>query len=86
LPRVLEEAMAGPGVNPVQGFRTGRDLHWEGLRLWVFGPVLSSPAHGRSSLLWPKSESKYFRFYEVAFKKIAGSKVLDEYYNSYLRK
>jgi hypothetical protein len=27
--------MAGPGVNPVQGFRTCRDLHWEFLRLWT---------------------------------------------------
>jgi hypothetical protein len=48
---------------------------------------------GQSPWLWAKSESKYFRFYEVTFngqnhfKKVAGSKdVLDEYYNSYLRK
>jgi hypothetical protein len=27
--------MAGPGVNPVQVFRTCRDLHWEFLRLWT---------------------------------------------------
>jgi hypothetical protein len=57
----------------------------------------------RPPWLWLKSESKYFRFCEVAsidlgaqdlndiqrpksFKTIAGSKVLDEYYNSYLRK
>jgi hypothetical protein len=25
--------MAGPAINPVQVFRTGRDLHWEFLRL-----------------------------------------------------
>jgi hypothetical protein len=28
-------AMAGPGTNPVQVFRTCRDLHWEFLRLWT---------------------------------------------------
>jgi hypothetical protein len=33
--------MAGLGNNPVQGFRTGRDLHWEFLRLWT-GFELSS--------------------------------------------
>jgi hypothetical protein len=27
--------MAGLGDNPVQGFRTLRDLHWEFLRLWT---------------------------------------------------
>jgi hypothetical protein len=27
--------MAGPGNNPVQVFATGRDLHWEFLRLWT---------------------------------------------------
>jgi hypothetical protein len=27
--------IAGPAVNPVQGFRTGRDLQWEFLRLWT---------------------------------------------------
>jgi hypothetical protein len=27
--------MAGPGVNPVQVFRTLRALHWEFLRLWT---------------------------------------------------
>jgi hypothetical protein len=27
--------MAGPGNNPVQGFRTKRELHWEFLRLWT---------------------------------------------------
>jgi hypothetical protein len=58
---------------------------------------------GQSPLLWAKSESKYYRFYEAAsidlgaqdlndiqrpksFQKKAGSKVLDKYYNSYLRK
>jgi hypothetical protein len=27
--------MAGLGNNPVQVFATGRDLHWEFLRLWT---------------------------------------------------
>jgi hypothetical protein len=27
--------MAGPGNNPVQGFATLPDLHWEFLRLWT---------------------------------------------------
>jgi hypothetical protein len=27
--------MAGPGNDPVQVYRTGRDLHWEFLRLWT---------------------------------------------------
>jgi hypothetical protein len=33
--------MAGPAINPVQVYRTGRDLHWEFLRLWA-GFELSS--------------------------------------------
>jgi hypothetical protein len=33
--------MAGPGNNPVQVFRTLRDLHWEFLHLWT-GFELSS--------------------------------------------
>jgi hypothetical protein len=44
-------------MDPVQVFWTGRAVYWE---FCVFGPVLSSPAHGAPS------ESKYFRFYEVA--------------------
>jgi hypothetical protein len=27
--------IAGPAINPVQVFRTCRDLHWEFLRLWT---------------------------------------------------
>jgi hypothetical protein len=33
--------MAGPGNDPVQVFRTVRDLHWEFLRRWT-GVELSS--------------------------------------------
>jgi hypothetical protein len=31
----IRVVMAGPASNPVQGFRTSRDLHWEFLRLWT---------------------------------------------------
>jgi hypothetical protein len=40
--------MAGLGKDPVQVFRTLRDLHWEFLRLWT-GFELST-AHGSISL------------------------------------
>jgi hypothetical protein len=33
--------MAGPAIDPVQVFRTKRELHWEFLRLWT-GFELSS--------------------------------------------
>jgi hypothetical protein len=42
--------MAGLGNNPVQGFATLRDLHWEFLRLWTCFELSSSwrtlPAYG----------------------------------------
>jgi hypothetical protein len=42
--------MAGLGNNPVQVFATGRDLHWEFLRLWTGFELPSSwrtlPAYG----------------------------------------
>jgi hypothetical protein len=65
----------------------------------VFGPVLSSPAHGAPYL--PMAHigieivfvllTSGHRISTVfngqnTFQKIAGSKVLDEYYNTYLRK
>jgi hypothetical protein len=31
----VNEGMAGLAINPVQGFRTLPDLHWEFLRLWT---------------------------------------------------
>jgi hypothetical protein len=34
--------MAGPAINPVQGFRTLHDLHWEFLRLWTDFKLSSS--------------------------------------------
>jgi hypothetical protein len=39
--RMVRLGMAGLAINPVQGFRTLRDLHWEFLRLWT-GFELSS--------------------------------------------
>jgi hypothetical protein len=42
--------VAGPGNNPVQGFATVPDLHWEFLRLWTGFELPSSwltlPAYG----------------------------------------
>ena len=71
---------------------------------YVFGPVLSSPARGPSSLamaqrrievvfvLWDDLKLTSGLRTPTAFNgqnyffKIAGSKVLDKYYNSYLKK
>jgi hypothetical protein len=94
-------SMAGPGKNPVQVFSTLPDLHWEFLRLWTGFELPSSwvnlpcygPNRNRNSfcvMKWPQiglgaqdlngiQRPKYFS-------KIAGSKVLDKYYNTYLRK
>jgi hypothetical protein len=40
----LVVSMAGPGVNPVQVFRTKLRLHWEFLRLWTGFELPSSCA------------------------------------------
>jgi hypothetical protein len=37
--------IAGPAVNPVQVFRTKRELHWEFLRLWTGFELSSSWAN-----------------------------------------
>jgi hypothetical protein len=42
---IIAIAMAGPGVNPVQGFWTLPDLHWEFLRLWTGFELSSSCAN-----------------------------------------
>jgi hypothetical protein len=52
-------------MNPVQVFRTLRDLHWEFLRLWT-GFGLSSSCSKAPLLLCTTSKSKYFGFYVVA--------------------
>jgi hypothetical protein len=54
----------------------------------VFGPVLSSPAHGSPYLAMEPTLHRIATVFngQNHFKKRAGSKVLDEYYNTYLRK
>jgi hypothetical protein len=93
--------MAGPGDNPVQGFATCRDLHWELLRLRTGFELPSSwltlPAYGSNLnriildfMRWPHIDlgAQNLNGFngQNTFQKIAGSKFLDEYYNSYLRK
>jgi hypothetical protein len=93
--------MAGLGNNPVQVFRTKRELHWEFLRLWTGFELPSSwialPGYGSNRnrnildfMRWPQIDlgSQDLNGFngQNHFGKIAGSKVLDEYYNSYLRK
>jgi hypothetical protein len=93
--------MAGLGNNPVQGFSALRDLHWEFLRLWAGFELPSScralPCYAadlnRSGLDFMRCSDFGLGAQDLndikrpkSFQKIAGSKVLDEYYNSYLRK
>jgi hypothetical protein len=93
--------MAGLGNNLVQVFGTGLPLHWEFLRLWTGFELPSScltlPAYASNRnrnildfMRWPHiglGAQDLIGFNgRIHFKKIAGSKVLDEYYNTYLRK
>jgi hypothetical protein len=93
--------MAGPGNDPVQVFRTLRDLHWEFLRLWTGFELPSSwhtlscyGTHRNRNILdfmrWPHIGLGPQDLNDIqrpkSFQTIAGSKVLDEYYNTYLRK
>jgi hypothetical protein len=93
--------MAGPATNLVQGFRTGRDLHWEFLRLWTGFELPSSCANppgyapnlNRNILdfmRWPQIDLGAQDLNDIqrpkSFQKIAVSKVRDEYYNTYRRK
>ena len=93
--------MAGPGNDPVQGFRTKRELHWEFLRIWTGFELPSSwtalpcyrPDLNRNILdfmRWPHIDLGAQDHNDIqrpkSFQKTAGSKVRDEYYNSYLRK
>jgi hypothetical protein len=93
--------MAGLGDNPVQGFRTLRDLHWEYLRLWTGFELSSSwlnlPCYGSNRnrnildfMSWPQIDLGAQNLNDIQrpnlFQKVAGSKVLDENYNTYLRK
>jgi hypothetical protein len=93
--------MAGLGTNLVQVFSTGRANHWEFLRLWTSFELSSSwralPCYGASLnrnildfMSWHQIDLGEKDINEIqrpkSFQKIAGSQVLDEYYNSYLRK
>jgi hypothetical protein len=93
--------MAGSAINPVQVFRSGRDLHWEFLRLRTGFELPSSwltlPAYGSNLnrnildfMRWPQIDLGAQDFNNIqrpkSFKKIAGSKVLDKYYSTYLKR
>jgi hypothetical protein len=93
--------MAGLGDNPVQVFRTKLRLHWEFLRLWTGFELPSSwlnlPCYGSNLnrnildfMRWPHIDLGAQNLNDIQrpkyFSKIAGSKVLDDYYNTYLRK
>jgi hypothetical protein len=93
--------MAGLGNNPVQGFRTGRANHWEFLRLWTGFELPSSctdlPCYAlnrnRNSfcvMRWPHiylgAQNLNGFNGQNTFQKIAGSKFIDEYYNTYPKK
>jgi hypothetical protein len=93
--------MAGLGKNPVQVFRTGRAVYWEFLRLRTGFELPSSwnvlPCYGTNLnrnildfMRWPQIDLGAQDLNDIqrpkAFQKVAGSKVLDEYYNTYLRK
>jgi hypothetical protein len=93
--------MAGQATNLVQGFRTGRAVYLEFLRLWTGFELPSSwltlPAYGSNLnrnildfMRWPQINLGAQNLNDIqrskSFQKIAGSKVLDEYYNVYLRK
>jgi hypothetical protein len=93
--------MAGLGNDPVQVYRTLRDLHREFLRLWTGFELPSSwtalPCYvldlNRNSfcvMRWPHILTSGHRISttfngQIYLKQIAGSKVLDEDYNTYLR-
>jgi hypothetical protein len=83
--------MAGYRITPVLVFWTLRELHWEFLRLWTGFELPSSwralPCYGADL---NRNISDFMSWHQIqrpkSFQKVAGSKVLDEYYNSYLRK
>jgi hypothetical protein len=92
--------MAGLGNNPVQGFATKLRLHWEFLRLWTGFELSSSwralPCYGadlnRNSfcvMRWPQIDLGAQDLNGIqrpkSVQKVAGSKVLDKYYNTHLR-
>jgi hypothetical protein len=98
---VSVDDMAGLAINLVHVFRTGRANRWEFLRLWT-GFELSSSCHTLPCYATHRNRNilDFMRWPHIDlgaqnlngfngqnhFKQIAGSKVLDEYYNTYLRK
>jgi hypothetical protein len=93
--------MAGLGKKLVQVFRTKLRLHWEFLRLWTGFELSSSwralPCYGADLnrnildfMRWSQIDLGEQDLNDIqrpkSFQKVAGSKVLDEYYNSHLRK
>jgi hypothetical protein len=93
--------MAGCRITPVLVFWTLRVLHWEFLRLWTGFELPSSwpalPCYGASLnrnsfcvMSWHQVDLGAQNLNGIqrpkSFQKVAGSEVLDEYYNSYLRK
>jgi hypothetical protein len=93
--------MAGLGNNSVQVLSTLPDLHWEFLRLWTGFELPSScialPDYASNRnrnildfMKWPHISLGAQNLNDIqrpkSFRKIVGSEVLDEYYNTYLRK
>jgi hypothetical protein len=94
--------MAGLGKKLVQGFRTKLPLHWEFLRLCTDFELSSLwralPCYGADLnrnildfMRWSQIDLGAQDLNDIQrqknhFKKVAGSKVRDEYYKSHLRK
>jgi hypothetical protein len=91
--------VAGLAINPVQVFRTGRAVYWEFLRLrtgfelpssWPNPSGLNLNRNILDFMRWPQIDLGAQDLNDIqrpkSFQKIAGSKVLGEYYNTYLRK
>jgi hypothetical protein len=98
---IFVSAIAGYRITPVLGFWTCRDLHREFLRLWTGFELPSSwnvlPSYGTNLnrnildfVRWPQIGLGAQDLNKIqrpkSLKEIAGSKVRDEYHNSYLRK
>jgi hypothetical protein len=94
--------MAGPGNDPVQGFRTLRNLHWVEFTFETGFELPSSwtevPCYGLDRnrnildfMRWPQidlgaQDLNGFQRPKYFSTNSCGSNVLDEYYNFYLRK
>ena len=91
---MVVDSMAGYRTTPVLVFWTLRDLHWDFLRLWTGFELSSSwrrlPCYGADLnrnildfMRWPHIGLGAQDRNDI--KQIAGSKVRDEYYNTYRR-